>query len=281
MAILANRVKNKGVFIRFAKGIMSNVAKILAYIILIFFLLLIYIYPSSLTAYIIDMKGFAADGFSIFYENISGIRTLIFKYIIHAEESELENRLLRQENARLRSEHDNLMYIYQDNKNLRKILNVASEADNEDFVTARLLSVSSNPFAKNAILSAGLKDGVNIHDSVKVGNILLGRVIEVGDNYCLIMLIEDKNSRIPVITSLSRERGVLLQQDGYLKIVYLREGHKVSLGEDVFTSGDGKIYPNGLKVARVNKVTENDILVTASIDLSEIEFVVIKKKSKN
>jgi rod shape-determining protein MreC len=92
------------------------------------------------------------------------------------------------------------------------------------------------------------------------------------------MMIDDNNSRVPIITSISKERGILVSNGDFLKVIYLRENHNIVLGEEILTSGDGQIYPNGLKVAKVVKVADNDVFATASFNSNNLEYIQVEIK---
>ena len=94
------------------------------------------------------------------------------------------------------------------------------------------------------------------------------------------MLLSDPHSRVPVVTSSSREKGILAKQGDNMLLIYLPEEHNVKPGELLYTSGDGKVYPYGLLVGKVDKVTDDGVFVELSASLNKIEFVAITSTSK-
>ena len=93
------------------------------------------------------------------------------------------------------------------------------------------------------------------------------------------MLLNDPNSRVPVITSTSRERGILAKQGDNMLLIYLSEDHKVEIGELIYTSGDGKIYPYGLLVGKIYKIDNDGIFVKLSANLNNLDFVTVQSIS--
>ncbi len=90
-------------------------------------------------------------------------------------------------------------------------------------------------------------------------NGLIGRVISVGKRSARVLLIDDYNSRVPVMGETSRSRAMLIGQaaqkprldQGQAKLVDPRLQYVVGQNgflrnERVVTSGDGGIYPRGL-----------------------------------
>jgi rod shape-determining protein MreC len=102
---------------------------------------------------------------------------------------------------------------------------------------------------------------------VKVGYIalnengLIGRVISVGKRSARVLLIDDYNSRVPVMGETSRSRAMLIGQaaqkprldQGQARLADPRLQYVVGQNgflrnERVVTSGDGGIYPRGVYI---------------------------------
>jgi rod shape-determining protein MreC len=169
--------------------------------------------------------------------------------------------------------------ILSENKELRKLLKVTDNLEC-DYIASRLVGISVTAFSSSAIIETGDKDGVKIDDLVINQDGLIGKIINISSNYSSIMLLNDPNSRVPVVTSSSRERGILAKQGDNMLLIYLPEEHSIQEGELLYTSGDGKIYPYGLLVGKVNKVTDDGVFVELSINLNTVEFVSVTLKSK-
>ena len=143
------------------------------------------------------------------------------------------------------------------------------------------MAVSLNPFSKTALLSAGTKNGVEIDQIVTNSEGLVGRVVQVSNNYSKIILVDDINSRIPITTTFSREKGIISGGENGGKILYLPKTHLVQKGEKVITSGYGSIYPYGITVGYIKKVTDEKVLVDLVTDLSKTQFVRILTSSND
>ncbi|CAN0577099.1 unnamed protein product, partial [Ectocarpus sp. 12 AP-2014] len=50
----------------------------------------------------------------------------------------------------------------------------------------------------------------------------------------------------------------------------------ISVGETLYTSGDGKIFPKGIPVATIVKIANDTAFVEPVEQLSKIEYVVIE-----
>ena len=115
---------------------------------------------------------------------------------------------------------------------------------------------------------------------------VVGRTFRTGLNFSSVLLLSDPNSRIPVISSETRVRGILSGR-GYkksLSLEYVHLNSPLEQGELLVTSGLAGIYPRGLPVARVQDIFRSDIslflLVEATplVEFGTIEEVLVLQK---
>jgi rod shape-determining protein MreC len=114
-----------------------------------------------------------------------------------------------------------------------------------------------------------------------------GRTFRTGLNFSSVLLLSDPNSRIPVISSETRVKGILAGQ-GYkkpLSLEYVHLNSSLNQGELLVTSGLAGIYPKGLPVARVKDILRSDISLfliveaTPLVDFGNIEEVLVLQKN--
>jgi rod shape-determining protein MreC len=200
-----------------------------------------------------------------------------YSKISYLNNLESENIKLKLELDKLKTINMNLSLLQQENQEFRKILNVAELIDTK-YITAKIVGINITPFASTAILQAGSASGIEIDDIVRYSDGLIGRIANVSEHYSTVMLATDPNSRIPVITEKSQERGIIAKQGDDLKLIYLNDEHKIQVGELIYTSGDGKIYTNGLLVAVVEKVNDQGVFIKITSNLNDIKFVIVESK---
>ena len=175
-----------------------------------------------------------------FVRNASGIASL-----------QSENIRLTEENARLREWYQTAQLLDAENKSLLELLNVKVDPENR-YVTARILGDSGNTFVRSLLLSAGKKDGVAKDQAVLSGVGLVGRIVESGQNASRVLLINDINSRVPVIVEDSRQHAIMAgDNDGKLTLLHMPPDTQLSIGARIVTSGQGGIFPAGVAVGRV------------------------------
>ena len=184
-----------------------------------------------------------------------------------------ENKQLKEENLYLSQYYSLLKHVQAENIELRKLSNFVTELY-PNFVTARVIIDSNGPFTKSLIVTVGTKHNVEKGAIVMNNYGLIGRVNEVSENTSRVLLITDLNSRIPILTSDSRERGILTGNNSDdLEINYLPHDSHVKEGELIFTSGDGKYIPAGILIGSVKHVDNTYVLVEPSVQWKRLEYV--------
>ncbi len=159
-------------------------------------------------------------------------------------------------------------------------------ADLENSIAAQLVLDSGGPFMRTLVANAGALHGVKVGYIAVNENGLVGRVVSVGQHSSRVLMLDDYNSRIPVMGEASRVRAVLAGQatrrpelslypyqlqapnmDFIVGAQALREG------ERVITSGDGGLYPRGLQVGVARREGDGAWRVALAAAQQPIDFV--------
>ncbi|PZU48038.1 MAG: hypothetical protein DI568_08765 [Sphingomonas sp.] len=113
-------------------------------------------------------------------------------------------------------------------------------------------AVSAEAGQRQAILSAGLSDGVKPRMPVIASGGLAGRVTDVGQGASRMMLLTDADSRIPVKVLRTGWTGLAVGTGGTLldfQFDIASGSDKIRVGDRLVTSGDGGLFPPGIPVA--------------------------------
>ena len=134
-------------------------------------------------------------------------------------------------------------------------------ADIENSIAAQLVLDSGGPFTRTLVANAGADHGVHVGYIAVNENGLIGRVVSVGQRSARILMVDDYNSRIPVMGEASRVRAVLAGQatrppDLYTapfqmqapRLDFIVGVQSLREGERIITSGDGGLFPRGIPV---------------------------------
>lgn len=273
MAILENRVKINSKTSDLLYVVQLILKRFLLSIFVILFVYLLYVArPKKLADFTLEATGtISTIGLNIY--------DLIFSPMVSLSEKLGQFKDLKSENLKLKlrlAEFYNLENIVEtlraENLALKNLLNVVSD-EKYNYITARLLSVSLNPFSKTILVGAGSNSGVKVNQIVASAQGLVGRITQVSGNFARVMLINDLNSRVPIVTLLTQERGILAGNNRNTKIIYLQKNHTIKQGEKVITSGDGMMYPRGIVVGEVSKVYESEVEILPAINFDRTDFV--------
>ena len=262
-----------------SKFVIYSVSRLFTIILLISsFYLLYFSLPKPISNIILETTGRTLSaGVLLYNETINSFKWMNSR-LSYFKDLETTNLELNLKIAHLQKSIKITSDLQAENRALKQMLHVVQDVARE-FVTAKVIGVSSAPFTNSAVLQSGSKNNVKVNDIARGASGLIGRISEVSDNYSTVLLINDHNSRIPVIAGTSKVKGIIARQDNDLKVIYLQEGHDISVGETLYTSGDGKIFPKGIPVATIVKITNDAAFVEPVEQLNKIEYVVIESNS--
>ncbi|MEZ5691041.1 MAG: rod shape-determining protein MreC [Rickettsiales bacterium] len=198
--------------------------------------------------------------------------------------SEMVN--LRAENIYLKNANSQLLQwqtlaknLEAENHNLRMLMNALPD-DKNNYITARIVTDTSGPYVRSALIEGGDNQGIKKNLAVISEAGLVGRTIEVADNNSRILLIDDINSRVPVMGESSREKSIMVGNNSKLPTLsYISTDSKLKVGERIITSGDGGIFPYGIAVGVITEIRKNKIVVQPFINGANIEYVSIIENS--
>ena len=173
-----------------------------------------------------------------------------------------------------------------ENARLSELLNFAESNPDMHFVTASVIGRDSNPYIDTITLNAGSRSGVTEKMAVITPDGVVGRVSEVGPNWCRVKTMCDEKMRISVMVQRTRDEGMLgglYLEDGEILgtlLYYLPGKADVRTGDTIRTSGIGGLFPKGLYVGTVIAVNEegrgtHDAIVSMDIDFLHLEEALI------
>jgi len=184
-----------------------------------------------------------------------------------------ENRKLKKENASLKKTQEISLVLANENQSLRKLLNFTAEPGIK-YITGRIAGESAGPYIRSAFFTEGEKAGIRKGLIVINEDGVVGRIMEVGTNTSRVLLITDINSRIPVVTGEANELAIAVGNNGpLLQLLYLPEGSKIKIGEEVYTSGDGQFFPPGLLIGYIESINDKSVIVRPAVDWGRLVYV--------
>ena len=199
-----------------------------------------------------------------------------FNNLTHIRNIFSENRHLRLEVARLNTEVSRLLELKSENERLRGLLDLSQDFTYE-LLPVRVVARDPSIENKSVIINAGYKDGVRMWMPLVGENGVVGKVIQVMNGLSLVQLITDPSNRTSILNRRSRTVSILETENGRSFFFRCRNHEDVQIGDTIVTSGLGGIYPKGLRVGQVDRITDSQnplfkrVWVELSVDFDRIE----------
>lgn len=197
-----------------------------------------------------------------------------------------ENRRLEEEMQTLLEQISRLREYEHENVELRKLLGFRERGKlKKASIGAEVIGRNPVNWYQTIVIDRGERDGIRRDMVVVSGEVLVGRIRDVGHTSSQVVLILDEKSSVSAITQRTREHGIVQGQlTDTLKMKYLSDKTEVMQGDAVRSSGLGGIYPKGLLIGTVTNVERSDYGLTMSaevvpaVDFSRLENVLVIKK---
>ncbi|MFQ5625661.1 MAG: rod shape-determining protein MreC [Methyloligellaceae bacterium] len=142
------------------------------------------------------------------------------------------------------------------------------------YATGHVIADARGPVARSVLINLGGKHGIRNGYAVINGDGFVGRIVHTGDNASRAILLNDLNSRIPVLVGGAEVRAVLVGDNGVEpRLEFLPNSAKVYEGDEVSTSGHGGVLPRGLRIGTVVPGSGSGYKVRPHATLIELEYV--------
>ena len=162
-----------------------------------------------------------------------------------------------------------------ENSRLRNLNGILPEVIEKRLV-GEVISVEVSSLRQRLLINRGGRSGVYKSQPVITGEGVLGQVFRTGPFSSEIILITDAEHALPVTVLRSGVRTIAIGtgRSTSLELPYVPQNYDVKVGDLLVTSGLGQVFPYGLPVGRVTKVTRDPAEPLAQIQavpLAQIE----------
>src|SRR5271165_2467985 len=191
-----------------------------------------------------------------------------------------ENRQLKEQIEQMRLEQVRLSEDATQAHRLQSLL-----AFKEQFIAktvpAQVIGSSGSDLSRSIYIDKGSNDGVGLDMAVITAGGIVGKVLRVYPSTALVLMINDQTSGVGAMLEKSRLQGVLRgTANGRVILERVMSDEQVTAGETVQSSGGDQIFPKGLPVGTVSKVSPGkemflNIKVKSAADLSRLEEVLV------
>lgn len=169
-----------------------------------------------------------------------------------------DNRRLMEEIKRLQLERQNFREIFLENQRLKEILSL-KEREKRYVTAAKVLSRSLDPFNDSIVISKGSIEGVRKDMAVITPLGLVGKVVSAENGYSKVLLLSDTSFSAAVKIQETR-RDAILSGNGNKGCILKYIGHEDSVkeGDIIITSGFDDLFPEGIPVGYVTRVSKKE-----------------------
>lgn len=196
-----------------------------------------------------------------------------------------ENRDLKLEIERLRLEQVRLNEDAEQARRLQALLGFKEQFISQT-LPAQVIGSSGSEQSRSIYIDKGDHDGIKQGMPVITADGIIGKVLRVFGTTSQVLLIDDQTSGVGAILETSRLQGVLRGTPaGEIVLEKVTADETVQPGEKVLTSGGDQVFPKGLPVGTVTKVsTASDLFLNVRVkpaaNLSKLEEVLVITKKE-
>ena len=224
-----------------------------------------------------------------------------FKYVFNKINDYKELKSIRQKYQTLLPEIDRIDSLETENielrkqlENLKDELSIDYSINDYDYLNATVVYRNVSYWYNTITIDKGTYNGVEVDMAVVNSKGLIGKVVSTTAFTSDIKLIttSDTNNKISITVSNGGNKiNGLIKNYNYktkfLEVEGISNTEKVNVGDYVYTSGLGGIFPSGILIGKVANITTDEydlakiIDVEPIADFDDINYVAILKRKEN
>ena len=191
-----------------------------------------------------------------------------------------ENKELKRDLQNMTSWKEKALQLEQKNAQLRALNNVKLSEDLV-WVTGEMMADSGSPFYQSGVINIGLKDGIKNGSAAVDGLGLVGRISGVGQKVARVLFLTDISSAIPIKIKRSNQKGLMIGDNSpWPLLVFVEEKGLINIGDRVFTSGDGNVFPSDILIGTILIDNKKKLRVKPVANFESLEFLRILNTKK-
>ena len=205
-----------------------------------------------------------------------------------------ENKILKSNVEKIESLEAENVALKKELEEMKNELNIEHVLSDYDYLNATVVSRNAATWYNNLTIDKGSHNGIEEGMVVINSTGVIGRITNVSTFSSDVKLITttDTNNKMSVtITNGDKKLTGLINgydyETGYLEIEGISNTDNVAIGDLVYTSGLGGVFPNGILVGKVADITTDVydlskiINPTPSANFEDINYVTVLKRADN
>lgn len=208
-----------------------------------------------------EIKRLRAYGFGAFAIINSGLNSFVSLFRSSGSVEEF-----KKENARLTLEVNKLRKQGLENENLRSMLSFKN-SEQQKLISANIVSKLVTKAQGSFIINRGLSDGIEIGMPALTDKGLVGIVVDVADDFCLIRTLYNTNLNLAVTIQRINVDGILNWNGNELHIKNIPTTYDVKVGDRIETSNFSTLLPPAIPIGIVAEKESNVLGLLHSISI--------------
>jgi len=227
----------------------------------------------------------------IFYTPIKSLTTTFSDFFSLKDVLE-ENKILKSNVDKIESLEAENTALKQEIEKMKEELNIEHVLTDYDYLNATVVSRNSFYWYNTLTIDKGSHNGIEEGMVVVNSTGLIGKIVNVSTFSSDVKLIttNDTNNKISVsVTNGTNKLTGLINgynyEEGYLKVEGISNTATVNVGDMVYTSGLGGVFPSGILIGHVENITTDVydlakiINVKPSANFEDINYVTVLKRT--
>lgn len=207
---------------------------------------------------------------------VHGVWTGYFNLVhVHRDNLGLQKQIetLEMQNAQLQG-------AAAEKQRLEALLGFRDEHPETPTIVARVVAASADSASRAVFINRGTKDGIRRDMAVITPEGVVGKIFEAYPSTSEVLLLTDKDSGVGALFANSRTQGVVRGTgDPDPEMRYVSNDDNVTVGAQILTSGEDRIFAKDLPVGTVLDVKSGDpfkqIRVRPAARLDRLEEVLV------
>lgn len=221
-----------------------------------------------------------------------------FNYVGNLIDDFIELRNVQEENDKLKTSIERVDAIETENIELRreidalkKELNIDYVLTDYDYLNATVISRNIGYWYNTLTIDKGTNNGISEGMVVVNSTGLIGKIIKTTTFTSEVRLITTSDTNNKISVSISNGNGKINglinrydYENNFLEIEGISNTEEVKVGDYVYTSGLGGVFPSGILIGTVESITTDEydlakiINVKPSINSNDINYVSVLKR---